>query len=326
LDNFLKKVLLAFSLVSSFYIILYIIFDLLIWDTSSQYKKNIFSYIDSNNEYEHPYQTPEIKHKKDSPQEIVKTNKTLEKNLNQLALLESFNPKIKNDKNIKNIKNIKKVKKHKKSKKPKMVIIIDDIMFAYQVRLLKSIDLKITPSFLASIKTKKQARKLSKHFKSYMIHLPLEPNNDIPRERNTLNTNASLFTIEQVIKIAHNYFPNAHYINNHTGSKFTSNKQAMDKLAKALNIYKLKFLDSYTIATSIAKKSFDYKIYKRNVFLDNLDNKKYIKKQIKTAIKYAKRHNLAIVIGHPRKNTISALIQYQKILKKEVDVVFIDDL
>jgi polysaccharide deacetylase 2 family uncharacterized protein YibQ len=54
-------------------------------------------------------------------------------------------------------------------------------------------------------------------------------------------------------------------------------------------------------------------------------DKAYVKKQIKLAIKTAKRHGTAIAIGHPHKNTLLALAESKKLLK-EVDLVLINGL
>jgi polysaccharide deacetylase 2 family uncharacterized protein YibQ len=324
LNNFFKKLTIAVTLIVSFYIIFYIIFNLLfISNTSYKLGSKIIPYIEYKND--NIVNLFDTNNTNQSTNTTSKPIKVLQENIDNLKMIESFNPSIKDDID-KNIKKNKTIIKKENNQKPKIVIIIDDIQFPYQVRLLKKINLNITPSFLPSISNKKQANNLINKFSSYMIHLPLEAKGDGVVEKNTLNTNASLMQIQKVISKAHRLFPKAHYLNNHTGSKFTSDIKAMKKLAIVLKDNNIKFIDSVTDSTTKAQEVFDYEIYKRNIFLDHFDDLKYIKQQIKKAIKLSKTKKLLILLGHPRKNTLTALSQYQELLQKEVDVVFIDDL
>ena len=54
-------------------------------------------------------------------------------------------------------------------------------------------------------------------------------------------------------------------------------------------------------------------------------DKAYIKKQIKKAIKIAKKHGTAIAIGHPHVNTLLAISESKKLFK-EVELVMINRL
>ena len=49
------------------------------------------------------------------------------------------------------------------------------------------------------------------------------------------------------------WYPNAIYTNNHTGSVFTENEEAMDRLLKALKKHNFIFVDSRTSSKSVAK-------------------------------------------------------------------------
>ena len=56
---------------------------------------------------------------------------------------------------------------------PKLAIIIDDMSNEKQVKNLKALNLKITPSFFPPDKTHKNTAKLALKFDFYMVHLPL---------------------------------------------------------------------------------------------------------------------------------------------------------
>jgi len=230
------------------------------------------------------------------------------------------------------IEKIKKVEKNIEKKifhnKPKLAIIIGDVAFGYQVRELKSTNIPLNLSFFPPNDRHPNTPKFAKEFKFYMIHLPLEAKNFITPEPITLLTTSSEEEIENRIKKLREWFPNAKYINNHTGSKFTSDYEAMKKLIKILKKYNFRFIDSRTTPDTkvkIVDKEFGYRYLARDVFLDNEQDLKYIKNQLKKAVLIAKKRGYAIAIGHPHPKTIEALKKSKDILK-DVELVYIDSL
>ena len=210
--------------------------------------------------------------------------------------------------------------------KPKMVIILDDVSTSFQTDMIKRTGLAITPSFFPFERIFQKNASLANEFPSYMIHLPLEAMNYAHPEKSTLTTTSTSRSIAQTVEKAKRLLPHAKYINNHTGSKFTSNTQAMTKLIRVLDDNNLKFLDSVTTHKTVANQVAAYKVLKRDIFIDHEDNLEYIKTQIGKAIEKAKKNQVAIVIGHPRVNTLLALNEYKHRLQKEVDIVYIDEL
>ncbi|WP_281950613.1 divergent polysaccharide deacetylase family protein [Nitrosophilus kaiyonis] len=220
------------------------------------------------------------------------------------------------------------IQKKKYDKKPKLAIIIDDVAFKYQVDELKSLNIPINLSFFPPNKRHPNTPIYAKNFKIYMIHLPLEAKNFKTPEPFTLNINSSQEEIENRIRKIREWFPNAKYINNHTGSAFTSNYEAMDRLINVLNRYQFRFLDSRTTPdTKVAEveKKYGIKYLARDIFLDNEQNVKYIKNQLKKAVAIAKKRGFAIAIGHPHPKTIEALRESKDILK-DVKLVYINEL
>ena len=207
--------------------------------------------------------------------------------------------------------------------KPKLAIIIDDVQTARQVKEIKSLHLPLTMSFLPPRPARPNSAKLASHEKFYMVHLPMEAMHFNAEEPDTLRIHDSQQKISQKIAKIKEEFPRVHYINNHTGSKFTANEVAMNRLIFALNANKIHFIDSRTTAKTKAPKvleNFGLKYVARDVFLDHHMDKAYVKKQIKLAIKVAKAHGHAIAIGHPHKDTLEA-IKESKYLFKDVDLV-----
>lgn len=226
--------------------------------------------------------------------------------------------------------NIKpKPTKQLKSNKPKLAIIIDDISTFYHAKKIKSLGLKITPSIFPISQNYPQTISVAREFKFYMIHLPLEAINYPYQEKNTLKVGDSIEKINKQIAKIRSDFPNAIYINNHTGSKFTSDYNSMKILFNSLKTYKMIFIDSYTTKESkagILSKEFGNKYLKRDVFIDNNKDEKAIINQIRRAIKIAKMSGQAIAIGHPYSQTFKALEVMKNELKSEVELVFVKDL
>lgn len=212
--------------------------------------------------------------------------------------------------------------------KPKLAIIIDDVSTASQVRAIKSLHLNVTMSFLPPRAARPNSAKLASHEKFYMVHLPMEAMHFSAEEPHTLRITDSQQKISARIKTIKKLFPKVAYINNHTGSKFTANEGAMNRLIFALNSNGIHFIDSRTTAKTMAPKvlkNFGLKYVARDIFLDHHMDKPYILKQIKKAIAVAKAHGSAIVIGHPHKNTLQALYESKKLLKA-VDLVQINKI
>ena len=212
--------------------------------------------------------------------------------------------------------------------KPKLAIIIDDVSTKRHIKYIKSVGIPITMSFLPPSKARPNSAKLASHEKVYMVHLPMEAFNFHAEEDVTLRVSDSASKINGIIKHIKEMFPRVRYINNHTGSKFTADEDAMNKLIYALQIYHINFIDSRTTGKTKAKQvmqNFGLRYMARDVFLDHSSDKESIKKAIKKAIRIAKLHGTAIAIGHPHANTLRALYE-SKALFKDVELVYINRL
>ena len=212
--------------------------------------------------------------------------------------------------------------------KPKLAIIIDDVSMKSEVNAIKKLHLILTMSFMPPRKEKPASAYLASAENFYMVHLPLEALNFTKEEPKTLHVGDSEKTIAERIKDIKMLFPKVKYINNHTGSKFTSNELAMNRLIFALKENDIQFVDSRTTAqTKVPKvmKNFGLSYISRDVFLDHEMDKAYILKQIKEAIRVAKLHGTAIAIGHPHINTLQALSESKELLK-QVDLVYVNRL
>lgn len=216
----------------------------------------------------------------------------------------------------------------KSSSKPKLAIIIDDVSVKSHVNAIKSLNLPITMSFLPPSKYRPNSHTLASKEAFYMVHLPMEAENFTKEEPFTLKVGDSQEIITQRIAEIKKLFPKVKHINNHTGSKFTSNESAVNKLVYALSKADIEFIDSRTIGSTkvpAVMKSYGKKYVSRDIFLDHEFDKKYVKEQIKKAVEFAKAHGSAIAIGHPHSNTILAINESKKLFT-DVELVLVDRL
>ena len=231
-------------------------------------------------------------------------------------------------KSLSSVPKMAKREKKRTPNRPRLAIIIDDVGTSSQVKAIKSLNIPLTMAFLPPSKARPNTSKLASHESFYMVHLPMEAQNWSAEEPNTLRIHDTQRKVSARIAEIKKLFPKVRYINNHTGSKFTSNEIAMNRLIFALKENHIFFVDSRTTAETKAPKvtkNFGLKYVSRDVFLDHHMDKKYVLGQIKQAIKIAKVHGTAIAIGHPHKNTLQALYESKKLLK-DVELVYINRL
>lgn len=210
----------------------------------------------------------------------------------------------------------------------KLVIIMDDVSYAHDVKAIQSTGLPLVMSFLPPSSRHPDSALLAKQHHMYMVHLPLEAVAFQDEEPNTLRIDSTEDEIEKRLNALKQLFPNVHYMNNHTGSKFTTDSVAMERLIHVMQKEGLQFVDSRTIATTKGREvtaKYGMRYLVRDVFLDDKDGVANVKKQIKEAVVKAKRYGFAIAIGHPRVDTIQALKESKEILQ-EVQLVGIDQI
>jgi polysaccharide deacetylase 2 family uncharacterized protein YibQ len=99
-------------------------------------------------------------------------------------------------------------------------------------------------------------------------------------------------------------------INNHMGSRFTSQADGMATVAGELKHRGLLFLDSRTTAQSVAfQVAVEHGVPSvvRDVFLDNEDKTAEVERRLAEVEQIARRQGHAIAIGHPREVTLAVL-------------------
>lgn len=198
---------------------------------------------------------------------------------------------------------------------PRLIIIIDDLGNSF--KLGKAVlDLPYDIN-VAILPYRPHSRKLAEYAflqgKDVLLHQPMSNHSGKDPGIGSLNENMTKQEVLQQLYKNIQSVPHTVGINNHMGSALTSNTKAMNWVMEGLSQQQLFFIDSRTTPKSVAyhiAKNYHVPTAKRHIFLDNLQQPSYIRKQLEKAVKFAQKHGEAIVIGHPYPATLQVLKQH----------------
>ena len=208
-----------------------------------------------------------------------------------------------------------------------IVLVIDD--FGYRndnisdgfLNLSIPITCAIIPGHTAS---KKFAEKAVSYGKEVIIHMPMESENYSPGEDEyKLLISMTSELLENKLIQAFESLPEAIGMNNHQGSKATSDSKTMTVLASVLKDRGKYFIDSRTSSLTIGEKtmiSFGVPTARRNIFLDNNNDLDKIEEQMNKLANSAKKNGFAVGLGHARKNTLAVI---EKVVPNLLDKGFV---
>ena len=213
-------------------------------------------------------------------------------------------------------------------KTPRVAIIIDDIGFDKKIsQALADLDPDLTLSILpGATHAKAIAEALHKRGTEILLHLPMEPM-EYPRVNPGPGALLSTMTPDELLyQLRKNLdaIPHVAGVNNHMGSKMTTLSPQMKQIFTVLKQRNLFFIDSLTAKESLCRpcaKLLQVPFAQRDVFLDNVQDQEYIKKQLNLLLDIAERHGTAIGIGHPYKVTYLTLKSEMPRLKKKVRII-----
>ncbi|MFH1442158.1 MAG: divergent polysaccharide deacetylase family protein [Candidatus Omnitrophota bacterium] len=194
----------------------------------------------------------------------------------------------------------------------KIAIVVDD--WGYNVDtldLLKQIKypltLAILPNLNYSVRISKEAYAQNKEV---ILHLPMEPNEKVHIEKNTIMTFMDEKSIKKILNDDLDSIAYAKGVSNHMGSVATADLRTISVIFEELKKRGLYFLDSLVSSDSICNNvagGINLAFAKRNVFLDNEGNIPYIEQQINILKSKARQYGYAIGIGHARSLTLEVL-------------------
>ncbi len=163
-----------------------------------------------------------------------------------------------------------------------------------------------------------------------ILHQPMESVSGVGMESKVILTSMSDAEIRGMLKNSLAQVPEAIGINNHQGSKATTDKRTMEAVMNELSHRGLFFFDSRTNSTTAADaaaKTYGVRYARNDLFVDNSADVNDICRMIREGAERAKKHGTYIIIGHCRPNTAEAFRQMvPKLLAEGIEFVYLRDV
>ncbi len=199
---------------------------------------------------------------------------------------------------------------------PVVVILIDDLGNAgWALRRLAQLPYPVNGAILPHTPLVKRAAKaVAVTGGDVLLHLPLEP---IGFPQDDPGAGALFVTMPTAARAARfaaawRDVPGALGLNNHMGSRFTADGEAMGWLAGAVAGRGALFVDSRTVPRSQAQGRMllhGVPALGRTHFLDETATDEAVSARLREAVAHARRHGAALAIGHPNRATVRVLEQ-----------------
>jgi polysaccharide deacetylase 2 family uncharacterized protein YibQ len=218
-------------------------------------------------------------------------------------------------------------------KKAYVAIVIDDWGYSTKnCQYLREIKQPVTVAVLPDLAHSSDVMECAHQAgKEIMLHLPMEAHNntDSYPPDYILKTDMSPIKIDRLLTGILDKMPLVEGVNNHMGSKATEDKAMMSTVFKQLKFRGLFFMDSRVTAKSVCAplaKQTGIPFASRDVFLDNVNERPAIKKELAELVKIAKKRGKAIAIGHDRTLTMQVIEESIPSLKEQgIEFVSVKD-
>ncbi len=211
---------------------------------------------------------------------------------------------------------------------PLVAIVVDDIGYdRHTADQLLSLDAPLTFSILPyGPYSQKLAAEAKSKGHEIMLHLPMEPLEfpDVNPGPGALLSQMS--PDELIAQLVDNLdrLSGLKGVNNHMGSSLSTSPERMRQIFSVLKKRGLYYIDSRTTADTVARacaQLLQLPFAERDVFIDHLENEKFIRSQLKLLIKRARHQGYAVAIAHPHAITYRVLADVLPKLKQTVELV-----
>lgn len=205
----------------------------------------------------------------------------------------------------------KKVGGNSSSVTGRLAVVIDDAGLDLESqRIYEEIGVPLTLAVMPNkIYTSEAAAEWSRYGMPVILHQPMEPVSGSGMEEKTILTSMSDEAIRYMLKESLEQIPQAVGINNHQGSRATTDARVMRVVMNELSHRGLFFLDSRTNTTTAADSaavSYGVPYARNDLFVDNSADEGEIRAMIQEGANRAKASGSYIIIGHCRPHTAAA--------------------
>ncbi len=210
-------------------------------------------------------------------------------------------------------------------------IIIDDMGRSVEIAK-KFVNLPYPLAFAVlpyEPETKEVVKLIKNSGKTLLLHMPMEPHGYPEKDpgEGALLLTQSRETQRKLFLEALERVPGAVGVNNHMGSRFTEDREAMEFFLSLLKEKGLFFVDSATTNKTVAcdvAKSIGVKCFRRDVFIDHEPNLDFVNAQIEHIINMADQKSFILAIGHPHRVTFEVLTSKLRLMRdKNIELVSI---
>ncbi|MCC3306088.1 divergent polysaccharide deacetylase family protein [Sneathiella sp. HT1-7] len=207
--------------------------------------------------------------------------------------------------------------------RPLIAIVIDDVGLSHRrVVALNDLPALLTMAFLPYAPGLQGKVELARqNGNEIMLHLPMEPtDHHVDPGPDALVTGLSREELKARTIRNLDSFKGYVGVNNHMGSRFTADGEAMAIVMDIMAARGLLFLDSKTTSASTGYRlavERGMPSAKRDIFIDHVIDEKAILKQLAEVEATAERAGVAIAIGHPHPATIRVLQKWLPEAKKK---------
>lgn len=193
---------------------------------------------------------------------------------------------------------------HEKAKpKGVLIFVIDDAGHnTYQLEAFLKFPGPLSIAVLPGLPHSRQAAAMARAAgKELLLHQPMEALNGLDPGPGAIGTDMSEDQIRAILRANLAEMPGAAGMNNHMGSKATSDVRSMSIVLDEARRAGLYFLDSLTIGDSVVHSVaalMKLPTWERTVFLDNSPDRDSIIKYVNEGLKVAEKRGYAVMIGH----------------------------
>jgi polysaccharide deacetylase 2 family uncharacterized protein YibQ len=202
----------------------------------------------------------------------------------------------------------------------RVAIVIDDLgRDPAAIEVLSAIAAGASPAVQLSYavlpfesRTAEVVEALRRHGAEILVHLPMDPEGAEDPGPGALTMEMSKRELAAATAAALDAVPGAVGVNNHMGSKLTSDRSSMAAILGEVRREGRYFLDSRTSAESVGfevARGLGIPAANRDLFLDDDPGRSAIAAQFAELLERARAQGAAIALAHPRPATLAALAE-----------------
>lgn len=230
---------------------------------------------------------------------------------------------------------IRRLKEQKVSvgvRKGKIALVLDD--WGYNMRNWQALSRIKEPLTISVLPDLPYSTKIATFAQAegyeVILHLPLESYEHKNMERNTIYRDMEENKIQSILDGDFLSVPKAAGVSNHMGSRATEDERVMKIIFEAIKEKDIFFLDSLVTEKSLCEnlaKEAGIKFTERDVFLDNVNDKNYIRKQLMELVRLACSSGRPVVgIGHARSLTLEVLEEeIEHLAEQGIEFVYLSE-